>query len=72
MTVEQYLSALRRLGIRADAGDALRADREAARLLRVDERTARRYRLGETAIPGPVEVALQCMLRAKRAPAGLL
>jgi len=30
-------------------------------LLKVDERTARRYRRGETAIPGPVQVALNLL-----------
>jgi hypothetical protein len=40
-------------------------DRQAAALLLVNERTARRYRLGEIDVPGPVEVALRCLVSSR-------
>ena len=40
-------------------------DRQAAALLRVDERTARRYRSGASAIPGPVMVALEALAKRR-------
>lgn len=66
MTPTAYLLALHRAGI-AEGLPAVWIDREAAALLRVDERTVRRWRLGETSIPGPVEVALECLGRARAA-----
>ena len=58
MTPEQYTAALADVGIDQEALGLTEFDRAAAKLLRVNERTARRYRNGETAIPGPVQVIL--------------
>lgn len=38
-------------------------DATIAAMLEVEERTARRWRLGMTDAPGPVRVALRCMAR---------
>jgi hypothetical protein len=56
MTTDQYLAALEAAGIDLPASAAI--DVAAGRLLKIDERTARRYRYGEIAVPGPVQVAL--------------
>lgn len=58
MTAADYLKALYAAGIPRSL-PAHELDRRAAELFKVDERTARRYRRGETAIPGPVKVALK-------------
>lgn len=68
MTPAQYLSALYVAGLSRRLS-ATEFDQEAARLLQVDERTARRYRRGETLIPGPVQVALERLARWKGAVA---
>jgi hypothetical protein len=60
MTPQEYISALHAAGI-PEGLPVLELDRQAASLLKVDERTARRYRRGEIKIPGPVEVALVCL-----------
>jgi hypothetical protein len=60
VTSREYLAALLRAGI-AENLPVLEMDRRAARLLRIDERTARRYRNGESPIPGPVQIALKMM-----------
>lgn len=67
MTGDQYLAALFATGIARDLS-AHELDRQAAALLRIDVRTARRYRREETTIPGPVEVALAALRKpnAKR------
>jgi DNA-binding transcriptional regulator YiaG len=42
------------------------SQRAAALALEVDERTVRKWALGERAIPGPVRVALRCMARLRQ------
>ena len=68
MTSDEYRAALYRLGLTQAA---------AAALLRVDERTSRRWANGERSIPGPAELALALLERFglpaefdKRAKAG--
>jgi hypothetical protein len=58
MTTEDYLAALRAAGVTAQSNEA---DKQAGKLLKIDERTARRYRLGEIGVPGPVQVALRAL-----------
>ena len=53
MTVEQYRAALTRLGL---------AQEEVGRLLGVDPRTARRWALGESDVPGPVRAMVTLWL----------
>lgn len=53
MTPEEYRAAL-------DALDLTQA--QAAKLMGVDDRTSRRWALGERAIPGSVSLALELML----------
>lgn len=65
MTAAEYMKALHSAGIARNL-PAHELDREAAALLRIDERTARRYRRGETAIPGPVAVALDALKKLRR------
>lgn len=60
MTAADYIAALHAAGAPPDLG-VLALDRFAADLLKIDVRTARRYRSGEIRIPGPVEVALNCL-----------
>ncbi len=50
MTHAEYRSALDRLGL---------SQVEAARLLHVDERTSRRWALGERDVPAPVALLLR-------------
>lgn len=69
MTAAQYRLALYAAGIPKGL-PVLSEDREAARLLKIDERTARRYRTGETRVPGPVLVALNCLSRYKSEQVG--
>jgi len=61
----EYAAALRGAGIPADL-PLTEQDALAARLLRVNVRTVRRYRRGETPIPGPVEVALRCLAARRK------
>lgn len=69
MTPGEYLAALYAAGI-PDNLPVQEIDRQAARLLEVAERTARRYRLGAAEIPGPVRVALRGLDRLARKPKG--
>lgn len=67
MTAAEYLAALAAAGIDTSLPIG-QLDREAASLLEIDERTARRYRRGDITIPGPVRVALECLGRKSGAP----
>lgn len=60
MTPGAYIAAVLAAGIK-EGLPVQEFDRQAALLLQVNERTARRYRTGHTAIPGPVEVALRAL-----------
>lgn len=60
LTPPDYLAALHAAGI-PDGLPVLELDRQAARLLEIDDHTARRYRCGYTPIPGPVRVALRAL-----------
>lgn len=60
MNPADYVAALMRAGIPENL-PVLELDRRAAALLRVDERTARRYRNGEVAIPRPVQALLSLL-----------
>ena len=60
MTAVQYIRALYASGASRELG-VLDLDRYAAVILKIDERTARRYRRGEIPVPGPVEVALTAL-----------
>lgn len=62
MTPEDYVKAVLAAGVK-DGLPVQEFDRQVALLLQVNERTARRYRTGRTAIPGPVQVALRMMNR---------
>ena len=64
MTPTEYLAALYAAGLDRDL-PAHELDRQAAALLQVTTRTARRYRSGTTKIPGPVGVALRCIADSK-------
>lgn len=57
------MAALSAAGINTNL-PAGQLDREVSSLLKIDTRTARRYRRGEIAIPGPVQVALECLSKA--------
>jgi hypothetical protein len=59
MTADQYRKAIKSLGLTQVA---------AAHMLGVDERTSRRYALGETAIPPPVAKLLGLMIGRKTKP----
>jgi DNA-binding transcriptional regulator YiaG len=52
VSADEFRAAIAALGM---------SQRQAAAALEVDERTARKWALGERAIPGPVRVALRCM-----------
>lgn len=65
MTPEQYIDALIAAGIEGGL-PTKEMDRRAAELLRVDVRTARRYRRGEVSIPGPARVALELLAKRRR------
>ena len=39
--------------------------RDAAKALEVDERTVRKWALGERSVPGPARVALRCIARLR-------
>lgn len=60
MTPAEYIEALHTTGIAREIA-VMDLDRAAAALLKIDERTARRYRNGDTIIPGPVQVALHAL-----------
>jgi hypothetical protein len=64
MTPTEYMTALSVVGILRNL-PAHELDRQAAELLKVDERTARRYRRGEQAIPGPVALALNLLVELR-------
>jgi hypothetical protein len=65
MTPADYLEALHRAGILEDL-PTKELDRQASLVLRVDIRTARRYRRGEVSIPGPVTALLGELAARKR------
>lgn len=60
MTPAEYLTALEAAGV-AEGLPTKELDRQAAVLLHVDTRTARRYRRGEVTIPGPVRALLDLL-----------
>lgn len=64
MTPQRYVAMLHAAGIPRGI-PALDLDQAAASLLRIDARTARRYRLGEQDVPGPVQVALDALAKLK-------
>lgn len=59
MTPKQYAEAIDKLGL---------SQRSAGKFLGVDERTSRRWVLGESAIPESVAKLLRLMVRLKIAP----
>lgn len=59
MSADEFREAIAALGF---------SQRQAAAALEVDERTVRKWALGERAIPGPVRVALRCMARLRGSP----
>ena len=59
MTPKQYQDAIDRLGL---------SQRAAGKFLGVDERTSRRWVLGESAIPESVAKLLRLMIRLKISP----
>lgn len=59
MTAVQYRTAIEKLGL---------SQRGAAAFLGVDERTSRRWALGEAQIPGSVALLLRLMIRLKLTP----
>lgn len=65
MTPGEYLDALHKAGI-PEGLPTKELDRQASVVLRVDVRTARRYRRGEVTIPGPVGALLELMAARKR------
>jgi DNA-binding transcriptional regulator YiaG len=60
MTANQYRAAIEKLGL---------SQRGAARFLGVDERSSRRWALGESAIPEAVAKLLRLMVRLDLSPA---
>lgn len=64
MTRDEYLTALIGAGI-TEGLPSKELDRQASVLLRVDVRTARRYRRGEVTIPGPVRALLHELARRR-------
>jgi hypothetical protein len=62
MTTDEYAAALYAAGIQQGL-PSKEFDRQASAILRVDVRTARRYRRGEVAIPGPVRALLEHLAR---------
>lgn len=65
MTPDNYLEALHRAGI-PEGLPTKELDRQASLVLRVDVRTARRYRRGEVTIPGPVAALLELLAARRR------
>lgn len=59
MTAMQYRSAIEKLGL---------SQRGAAAFLGVDERTSRRWALGEAQVPDSVSLLLKLMIRLKIKP----
>ena len=64
MTPATYLAALYVAGIPRGL-PVHELDRRAAEMLKINVRTARRYRWGETRIPDLVEVALTALARPR-------
>lgn len=56
MTAQEFRDAIAALGMN---------QRQAAEALEVDERTARKWALGERAVPGPARVALRCIAQLR-------
>jgi hypothetical protein len=65
MTPDDYLQALIKAGIK-EGLPTKELDRQASVVLRVDVRTARRYRRGEVSIPGPVAALLELLAARSR------
>ncbi len=65
MTPAAYLEALHGAGI-PQGLPTKELDRQASVLLRVDVRTARRYRHGEVTVPGPVAALLELLGSRRR------
>lgn len=65
MTPNEYLEALLKAGI-PEGLPTKELDRQASVVLRVDIRTARRYRRGEVSIPGPVGALLELLAARQR------
>jgi len=59
MTAMQYRTAIEKLGL---------SQRGAAQFLGVDERTSRRWALGEAQVPESVAMLLRLMIRLKLKP----
>lgn len=59
MTHEQYRIAIEKLGL---------SQVQAARFFGANERTSRRWAIGENDIPVPVEIVLRMMLRYRISP----
>lgn len=60
MTTAEFVRAVYQAGIPENL-PIREFDRRVADLLKIDERTVRRYRLGVRTIPGPVRVALAAL-----------
>lgn len=56
MSADEFRDAIAALGM---------TQRDAAKALEVDERTVRKWALGERAVPGPARVALRCIARLR-------
>jgi hypothetical protein len=67
MTPKDYVAAVLAVGVK-EGLPVQEFDRQAALLLQINERTARRYRTGKVVIPGPVQVALRVMGSLPRRP----
>lgn len=65
MTPSEYVEALHKAGI-PEGLPTKELDRQASVVLRVDVRTARRYRRGEVSIPGPVIALLELLAGRRR------
>ncbi len=61
MSPDEFRAAIAALGLN---------QRAAAVALDVDERTVRKWALGERAVPGPAKVALRCMGRLRACGCG--
>lgn len=59
MTAKQYLAALEELEL---------SQRRGARVLGIDERTSRRYALGEAAVPPSIAKLLRIMIQYRIPP----
>ena len=56
VSADEFREAIAALGM---------TQRDAAKALEVDERTVRKWALGERAVPGPARVALRCIARLR-------